>query len=290
MAAPGVAQATYAAVIRDEVTVDRQLVESRLMFGESVQRGNEIIAADRCNASLRDACDAEIERVRRVIAEIEGAKIRTVVRATSDEGVQSTLAITIGGHSIATTPQHAIGDAADLRLWIRAVSSDPPPPNRPIVWHNGSAAVLLHEAAGHAAEHAHAPIEWPAWLRVRDGASDLLAGEAPRTMRRATFRDIPMPRMMSVDVEQEGAPFVLPADHIDVFLVRGGSYEPLTETVTIDVALPRFTIRATRAAIARSIVGARGDSMRYPGVICSREGQELFVASHAPLMITAGLS
>ena len=59
--------------------------------------------------------------------------------------------------------------------------------------------------------------------------------------------------------------------------------------VTIEVAVPRLTIRATRSDIARSIVGATGDPIRYPGVICSREGQELFVGSYAPLIVTAGL-
>ena len=34
--------------------------------------------------------------------------------------------------------------------------------------------------------------------------------------------------------------------------------------------------------------GARqhGPPLRYPGVICSREGQELYVPSFAPLMVT----
>src|SRR5205823_13125544 len=65
----------------------------------------------------------------------------------------------------------------------------------------------------------------------------------------------------------------------DVHLVAGGGYDPLTDVVTLHVAVPRFTIRATRAAIARALRGAAGAPLRYPGVICSREGQELFVRS-----------
>jgi hypothetical protein len=172
---------------------------------------------------------------------------------------------------------------------------------------NGSAAVLLHEAIGHAAEHGHAPIGWPRWLRARDVTSDgssvdLIAGELPTALRRESFRDIPIRRMTELIVEQDAAPFELPAERIEVYLAAGGAYEPLTETVTVTTAvanvvkgdraerIPSLRLRATRAAIARALRGAAGSSMRYPGVICSREGQELFVASHAPIMVTAELA
>jgi hypothetical protein len=63
--------------------------------------------------------------------------------------------------------------------------------------------------------------------------------------------------------------------------------------VTINVAVStagRFTISRSRAQIAASLSGAEGEPIRYPGVICSREGQELYVASHAPVMITGPLT
>ncbi|HEX2123459.1 MAG TPA: hypothetical protein VHL59_17640, partial [Thermoanaerobaculia bacterium] len=78
----------------------------------------------------------------------------------------------------------------------------------------------------------------------------------------------------------------------------GGAYEPLTEEVTIRIAaadlvdddervrLPPFEIRESRANVARALIGAEGESVRYPGVICSREGQELVVGSSAPRMLT----
>ena len=117
-------------------------------------------------------------------------------------------------------------------------------------------------------------------------------------MRRASFRDVPLMRMRELVATQHDAPFELPARRIEVQLVEGGAYEPLTETVTLHiasadlidgddvVALEPFAIRDSRTAIARSLIGATGESLRYPGVICSREGQELFVASHAPVLVT----
>jgi hypothetical protein len=151
------------------------------------------------------------------------------------------------------------------------------------VWQNGSAAVLLHEAIGHASEHGAGPVTWPAWLSV----------DAPLASRRETFRDVPLPRMTHLIARQSGAPFALPDERIDVQLVAGGAYDPLTDLVTIDIAasnIGAFTIQRTRTEIAASLAGATGDPIRYPGVICSREGQELFVASHAPVIVTGPLT
>ena len=53
--------------------------------------------------------------------------------------------------------------------------------------------------------------------------------------------------------------------------------------------LAPFQIRVPRERVARAIVGASGEPLRYPGVVCAREGQELVVGSFAPLMITAEL-
>jgi hypothetical protein len=81
----------------------------------------------------------------------------------------------------------------------------------------------------------------------------------------------------------------MPADATEIDLVAGGSYDPLTDTVTIHVAASSagaFTLRRTRAEVAASLAGAFGEPLRYPGVICSREGQELAVGSFAPVMIT----
>jgi hypothetical protein len=292
----------FAMVRRDELWVRGVLDESRINSGQAVERGREIAARNRIDdpaldAKLRDACEEEIELVQRSIAGMRDARVRAVVTATTED-FESTIAITINGVSIVTTHENAIADYDRLKSLLRPGTRDPGPGTLPLVWRNGSAAVLLHEAIGHAAEHGHAPLEWPRWLRVRDETrdgrtADLIAAELPQATRRESFRDIPMRRMTNLIVEQIGAPFEVPQEHIEVHLIAGGAYEPLTEIVTINVAISTvgpFMVRASRAAIARSLIGATGDPISYPGVICSREAQELYVASHAPVMLTAEIA
>ena len=184
------------------------------------------------------------------------------------ESVETTFTVRIGGVSIVSTPEHVEADTEMLRrlLGQRPTANG----ERILVWHHGSAAVLLHEAIGHAAEHHAPPVTWPEWLRV----------DAPLAPRRASFSDVPLPRMTHLTASQVNAPFELPED-------RG--YDLVTDMVPVHVASPRFTIRASRAEVARALRGATGEPLRYPGVICSREGQELHVPSAAPLMVTGPL-
>ncbi len=291
----------FAMVRRDELLVRGVLEESRINYGQAVERGGEIVARNRIDdpttlASLRDACEEEMGRVRKSIRAMPDARVRGVVTATTED-FESTIAITVDGVSVVTSSDGAVTEYDRLKHLVCGPASAGrlKPARTPLVWRNGSAAVLLHEAIGHAAEHGHAPLAWPGWLRAhdktRDGRSaDLIAGELPQATRRESFRDVPMRRMTNLIIEQTNAPFALPEERIEVHLVAGGAYEPLTEIVTINVAISDvgpFTIRASRAAIARSLIGATGDPIRYPGVICSREAQELYVGSSAPVMITS---
>jgi hypothetical protein len=300
----------FAMVRRDELWVGGAVHESRLNQGQATARGREILGRNVIDdaalyASLREACDAEMECMRPAIAAMRDARVRAVVTATTED-FESTAAITIDGVSVVTTTNRAIDDYQALKGFLRPPTANPPARPLPIVWRNGSAAVLLHEAIGHAAEHGHAPLHWPRWLRARDETrdgttADLLSGEMPRASRRESFRDVPMRRMTNLVVEQKRAPFEMPAERLEVHLVAGGAYEPLTEMVTINVCIADlvrgdraqritpFAIRAPRLAISRALIGATGDSIRYPGVICSREAQELFVASHAPVILMAEL-
>lgn len=297
----------YAIASRDELWTGGALAESRLAHGRAIRNGAELVADDTPDAALVQRCDARFAEMRGVIDALAPLRIRGVVEVSVEDGValdSVTLTIAAGGMSIVTTPEHAMTDAAMLRaLLATAPVTTVDGGAYPLVWRNGTAAVLFHEAAGHAAEHAQTDrVAWPEWLRVRDvsraGDADLLAGESPRARRRATFRDVPMPRMTKLVAEQHAAPFALPAERIDVHLVAGGAYDPLTDEVTLRIAVADlvtrdrvqrvkpFELRRTRAAVARSIAGADGEPLRYPGVICSREGQELVVDSFAPVVIT----
>jgi hypothetical protein len=287
----------FAMVRRDELWVRGTLDESRSTQGQATARESEIVARDTIDdRELPRRCEKEMARLRRAIAPIRDARVRGIVTA-STTGLESTVTITLGDTSIVTDPDHARKDYELLKSLLAHGTRGLGPGSRNLVWRNGSAAVLLHEAIGHAAEHRHAPLAWPSWLRVRDQtddgrSADLIAGELPVATRRESFRDVPLRRMTRLVAEQTGAPFEMPDECIEVHLVAGGAYEPLTEIVTINIAVSSvgpFTIRALRRTVAQSLLGATGDPLRYPGVICSREGQELFVGSHAPVMLTTGL-
>ncbi len=276
---------TFAIAFRAELWLRGTLAESCLMHGQARQRGHSIEASDARDARLVRVCDDAMNAARDTIAALREARVRVVARTTREddtEAVETTMTITIAGVSVVTTPADAMADYELLRALV-AIKRVAPLRALPIVWQNGSAAVLLHEAIGHASEHGRQSIAWPSWLSV----------DAPLMLRRETFRDVPLPRMTHLVATQNGAPFALPEERIEVHLIAGGAYDPVTDLVTIDVVISSagpFTIRRTRAEIAASLAGATGDPIRYPGVICSREGQELYVASHAPLLITGPLA
>lgn len=273
----------FAIATRDELWLRGRLSETRVSHGEAIHDESGITATDTVDDALTAACGRDLERMRELVP--DDARVRLVAIASTEE-TTATMTLGIGGLFVVTSPEHVREDEALLRSIVAVDPEGDAIDYRgiPIVWHNGSASVLLHEAVGHPLEHAQDGIEWPSWLDV----------DVPLRMRRETFRDVPLLRMTRVAARQNGAPFALPEHRIDVLLVNGGLYEPLTETVTLRIAaanyegrrLPPFEIRESRQDVARALIGAAGDPIRYPGVICSREGQELAVGSFAPLLLT----
>ncbi len=280
--------AHFAIATRDELWLRGRLIEQRLSHGEAFEDGDGIVATDARNDELVARCDAAMEELRRCV--VPELRMRLVAEARLD-GETSTITASVGGHSIVTTPEHFEQDVQLVWSAATAVAAFPGgqavnASNLPMLWKNGTAAVLLHEAAGHAAEHGQPPL-LPPWLTL----------DNPLTLRRATFRDVPLLRMTNLVARQQDAPFELPNPRVEVLLVDGGHYEPLTEVVTLRIGaaeliegnetrrLAPFEYVRERATI--SFLGATGDPIRYPGVICSREGQELVVGSHAPVMVTA---
>jgi hypothetical protein len=273
----------FAIATRDELWLHGRLVERRLSHGEAFEDEQGIVATDARDDALVAACDALMEELRACV--LPDLRMRLVAEARLD-GVTSTITASLGGHSLVTGAKHLHDDVALLRRAALEPETEARP--LPLVWRNGSAAVLLHEAIGHPAEQVMPPVlHWPEWLHV----------DNPLTMRRATFRDVPLLRMTNLVARAIGAPFELPETRIEVLLVDGGAYDPLTDVVTLRIAAADLierdeTLRVAPFTLTRSrsdlrLFAATGEPIRYPGVICSREGQELVVGSHAPLMVTA---
>jgi len=262
---------TFSIAQIDELWLNGTLAERRVMHGRAEERDGEIVAIDTRDDALLAESEWSMLRLRAAMP--RDARVRLVAR-----GSEATMTIEMRGISIVTTPEFAAEDAELLRSVLGQRESVNPDLN--IMWHNGSAAVLLHEAVGHPMEMGLTPIALPPWLHV----------DCPMAMRRASFSDVPLRRMTSVVVSQKDGPYEWRSPRTNVQLVRGGAYDPLTDIVTIDVAVPQFTIRATREQIAASFLAAWGEPIRYPGVVCSREGQELVVGSYAPVVVTRGFA
>ena len=288
---------------RDELWLRGVLLERRTTYGQAVVRDGVLHARDvLADARLLAACDDAALRAEPLVRALTDARVRLVTTCDSATEATTTLTITIDGVSIVSDAEHADDDAAVLRALVAQPPTAAYVEPLPLVWRNGTAAVLFHEAAGHPAEHGAPPLAWPQWLEVRDvakaGDADLLRGELPRALRRATFRDVPRPRMSRVVVAQRDAPWPTPRSHVEVLLVAGGGYDAVTDEVTLRIAiadridgerrtrLAPFALQAPRARVARAVAGARGEPRRYPGVICSREGQELVVGSFAADVLT----
>ncbi|HYM59422.1 MAG TPA: hypothetical protein VEZ11_00875 [Thermoanaerobaculia bacterium] len=326
----------FAMAVRDELWARgdaRSPSDVRVGSGIARDDGRTIVASDRIgDRALRDElsghCETQMSALVPTIRAADDASVRAVVRArwvragdreASDASASLSITIPYAARSlsIVTDAANAVGDLKRLRELARTEPEGQAVDYRslPILWLDGSGAVLLHEAAGHAAEHDHPPVSWPHWLSVLDepgefiddtGAAatsaDLLAGVAPSARRRETFRDVALRRMSNLIAAHDDAPCEVPSNRIEVHLLVGGSYEPLDEMVSLFVIvadlvardrsrrLPPFVIRETRAAIAAALTGAGGSPVRYPGVACSREGQDLVVGSSAPNLLTAGFA
>jgi hypothetical protein len=261
-------------------------LERRLSHGEAIQDADGVVASDAYDALLAGRCDAAIAAMQRFV--VDDARTRLVAEAEHGGALTLTITVSIGSRSIVTDPSHFAGDVALLREASQPVVPHAGPERLPMLWRHGSGAVLLHEAFGHPLEHGRDAAPWPGWLTV----------DVPLAPRRASFRDVPLVRMTTLRARQRGAPLTLPERRVEVLLVDGGSYEPLTDRVTLRIGaadlvedgqtrrIAPFVISGQRDVVARSLYGAAGDPVRYPGVICSREGQELVVGSFAPLLLT----
>ena len=319
----------FALVTRDELWVcgsKSSLLEQRIIYGTAVERDAEIVASDRRDDDIYSMCAVRADEARADIASIRDGRARIVTSARRVGPVTRldvSITVAIGKLSVVTTPATLAADYARL---VRAASmqgkGEVAYRDIPIIWRGGSGAVLLHEAVGHPAESSEPPVSspahlssskpvWPKWLSVHDEPAiqfddegnrcmtvDLLAGEAPAAFRRASFTDVPLRRMTTLVARQNGASFDLPSKRLEVDLVSSGSYDRLTDTVTLQIvaaelidgrarrAVAPFTLSESRANVSRAMIGAMGEPDRYPGVVCSTEGQAVVVGSFAPVLVT----
>jgi hypothetical protein len=270
----------FAHAVREELWSRGRLIESRLSHGEAFEDEHGIVAADTRDDALVAAAERELDRLRAVMP--DGFTVRLVAES-STEGTTGTITVRTDTLSLVTDPAHIREDVDLLRNAVSRSAdfqpAGPPASSRqtPMLWLNGSASILLHELLGHPLEHDRESPPLPPWLHV----------DIPLSVRRATFRDVPLLRMQHVRATQTDAPFELPHERIEITLIDSGMYDPLSDTILLRVAassIGAFTIHERRTSIA--FTGARGEPLRYPGVICSREGQELVVGSFAPVMLT----
>lgn len=239
----------------------------------------------------------------------------------SDTAASDTISMTIRGPRECSASTRLSGAEQALAA-ILPLAADPPllavdARDYPIVWRNGSAAVLLHEAIGHPGELASEAIHWPAWLEVSDDPSAggigtmpvddvgsqtsrriISGGEPPSAQRRSGYRDVPLRRLTNVVARHDDDAFDEPVPRLEVFLIGRGHYDALRDSVELRidvadvvtgegrVAIAPFVMVERRDSIAMRLAGARGEAVDYPGVICSREGQRLAVGSVAPELLT----
>jgi hypothetical protein len=275
-------ESRYAMATRDELWSRGRLLERRLSYGEAHLVNGELLATDTPDAALLEACTAAMNELRTCV--IPDYRMRLVSTASTD-GNTTLIIVTDANNSIVTTPSTLLEDMHVLRNAGVPAAGQAASRRLPILWTHGTAAVLLHELIGHPLELS-LPTALPSWLTL----------DIPLAKRRATFRDIPLLRMQHVIAHQHDAPFALPDTRIEILLVDEGHYDALTDRVTLHVGVADLVERTQRTRLAPftfeaqrndiHLTGATGEPLRYPGVICSREGQELFVPSHAPLLLT----
>jgi hypothetical protein len=318
------AAATFSIVTRDEAWVIDgsrvRVLQRRRSHGTCELDGDILRASDALPSdALLEACDAAFERDAERLAGwsrgVEGLSVRigvSIRRIDAAQRAETIIECALAGLSLITTPDAAEGDIAFLAHSSTLSRSGAPELSLPLFWTRGSSAVLLHEAVGHASELGVETLEWPAWLQVTDAPAfdvddrgvatapaNLLHGDAPRSWRRESFRDVPLERMSRVTVSQKAAPIVEPGERIEILLVAGGSFDPLTGLVSVQVTLARhrhadgavtwlqpFVLQRSRREIAASLRGAAGEPVRYPGVMCSREGHDVYVESFGCDLLT----
>lgn len=235
---------------------------------------------------------------------------------------ESFLLSAVGGGPVLVSTRATLADDLTLleTLGQPAVRHDCDTSRLPIVWRNGTGGVLLHEIIGHPSQHS---VETGSMreLQMRDvpqyggllqmevddsGSSTaetrFAAGGTLLPWRRADFRHPVLRRMTNLVVDPPGETYETPQTRIEVLHVSAGDYDPLFDRVRLHVsradlvtgddraAVAPFVVRSRRGSIAGAIRGAAGDLVRFPGVLCSDQGQRIICGTWSPDLLTAPFS
>src|SRR5512146_3189540 len=136
----------FAVATRDELWMRGKCVGRIRGHGIARQRGKRIEATDARDDALMRICGEDMAPLREIARTMTDAGVRAIATARRIGDVivrERTLTFSIRHVSIVTSPDVAARDAAFLR---ELVASEARMTYRklPIVWRNGSAAVLLH--------------------------------------------------------------------------------------------------------------------------------------------------
>ena len=261
---------TFAIASRDELWLRRRAdgVAADAWRGDAARRSRSRrvtrAMTARARVRVRHRCGA------RDRASLRDARVRVVVRATREndvEPVETTMTIAIDGVSVVTTPSNALADY-ELLHRARNGSGAVARSDRLAEWIGARCCCTRRSAMP--ANTMRAPVAWPAWLSI----------DAPLV---PPARDVSRRSAAAHDAShraQNDAPFALPDERIEVQLVAGGAYDPITDVVTIDVAVSSagpFTIRRIarrdrridRRRVRRTDSLSRRDLFaRRAGVVC----------------------
>lgn len=210
---------------------------------------------------------------------------------------------------VATDPDALLPHATRLS----AAAAPPDEVSRlPILFRNGTGAVVAHETLGHPSELAPSPMRLAFEVHDQPGetlfdrdfddvgnrleAADLGLGEQPRAFRASDWRQVPIRRMTNLVVTARDAARA-PMRHLAIDLIESATVKDdvvhlrIAGASVVDETTQRrtggFTLSFPRYSFA-DFQPASIETSTYPGVVCSAEGQRAPVGSRSIDLLFAG--
>lgn len=183
----------------------------------------------------------------------------------------------------------------------------------PLLFRNGTGAVVAHEAIGHPSELAPSPMDLTfevydrpcGSLFDRDfddrgdriGDANLGAGEQPKAFRVGEWRHLPIRRMTNLLLSASEA-VNPPPRHLAIDLIEratiadGAVHLHVASAFIVDETIGQRAVRPFSLSFARTSFAefrpASLSATTYPGVLCSAEGQRIPVGSRSIDLLFVG--